>query len=79
MRKRLVMRKVRKALTGPMFTGSVVGLLAFFVTFNLVWVSTKLDFLHVCAFGFFGGLFAWVGYLMLVEGPRDKYYRVHNE
>ena len=78
-RKRLLMRQVRKALRSPAFTGLVVGCLGFSVTFNLVWMATQMDFLKVLAFALFGGMFAAIGYALLVEDPKSKYIRVNRD
>ena len=78
-KKRLMMRRIRKALTSKTFTGSVVSALAFFVAFNLLWTATRLEFLKVCAFAFFAAIFAWIGYTLLTEDPLDRYIKVNRE
>ena len=73
------MRKVRRTLTGTAFMSGTVGILAAMICFNLLWAGTQMEFLKVVAFAFFAGLFGMCGYAMMVEDPRDKYFRVRHE
>ena len=79
MKKRRLMRKVRKALTGTTFMSGTVGILAAMICFNLLWAGTQMEFLKVVGFAFFAGLAGSCGYALVVEDPRDKYYRVRHE
>lgn len=79
MKRRRLMRKVRRTLTGTTFMACTVGTLAAIICFNLLWAGTQMEFLKVAAFAFFAGLAGTCGYVMVVEDPRDKYFRVRHE
>lgn len=79
MKRRRLMRKVRRTLTGTTFMACTVGTLAALICFNLLWAGTQMEFLKVVAFAFFAGIAGSCGYALVVEDPRDRYYRVRHE
>ena len=73
----MLMRIIRRTLRSEMFTGCMVGFAGMLLSFNLMWFGSECDAIVAIIGSVLIGFLAFLGYMSLIEDPREKYFRTH--